>query len=89
MVYRLEILVQITWFEVKYSGLRSDILVYIPIYTLTTMENFRQFHSSKKPDRMPDFEKMMKKLSENNDMMMMEYAAFFRKEVEVNFVPRP
>ena len=38
---------------------------------------------------MPDFEKMMKKLSENNDMMMMEYAAFFRTEVEANFVPRP
>lgn len=38
---------------------------------------------------MLDFEKMMKKLSENNDMMMMEYAAFFRKEVEANFVPRP
>ena len=31
---------------------------------------------------------MMKKLSENNEMMMMEYAAFFQKEVEANYVPR-
>ena len=62
--------------------------VFIPVHNLT-MDSFRQFTSSKKPERMPDFEKMMKKLSENNDMMMMEYATFFRKEVEANFVPRP
>ena len=36
----------------------------------------------------PNFQKMMKKLSENNEMMMMEYAAFFQKEVEANYVPR-
>ena len=36
----------------------------------------------------PDFEKMMKKLSESTDMMMMEYAAFFEKEVQANYVSR-
>ena len=36
----------------------------------------------------PDFDKMMKKLSENTDLMMMEYAAFFQKEVQANYVTR-
>ena len=36
----------------------------------------------------PDFEKMMKKLSESTDMMMMEYADFFQKEVQANYVSR-
>ena len=36
----------------------------------------------------PDFEKMMKKLSESTDMMMMEYAEFFQKEVQANYVSR-
>ena len=36
----------------------------------------------------PDFEKMMKKLSESTDMMIMEYADFFQKEVQANYVSR-
>ena len=36
----------------------------------------------------PDFEKMMKKLSESTDMMIMEYAEFFQKEVQANYVSR-
>ena len=54
--------------------------------TSSLLSQFETFHEKEKMK--PDFDKMMQKLSENTDLMMMEYAAFFQKEVQANYVTR-